>query len=95
MLNPSPITDEHFRRLHPIVIEGRDQILRLLDQLRRERRVLRRVINRRMDPENAVLKRLDGDLLVLKTMHFEPDDRAYGFLDFAPDSSRSVRRRMS
>src|SRR4030042_5363471 len=85
MLNSAPITDEHFRRLHPIVIDGRERILILLEQLRRERSVLRRAINRRMDAETAVLERIDDDVLVLKTEHFEPDDRAYVFLNFALD----------
>ena len=85
MLNAAPITDEHFRRLHPIVIDARERILTLLDQLRRERRVLRRAINRRMDPETAILERVDDDVLVLKTEHFEPDDRAYVFLNFELD----------
>ena len=85
MLNAAPITDDHFRRLHPIVIEARERILSLLDQLRRERRVLRRAINRRMDRETAILERVDHDALVLKTEHFEPDDRAYVFLNFELD----------
>ena len=85
MLNAAPITDEHFRRLHPIVIDARERILTLLDQLRRERRVLRRAIDRRMDPETAILERVDDDALVLKTEHFELDDRAYVFLNFELD----------
>jgi len=85
MVNSAPITDEHFRRLHPIVIDARERILILLEQLRRERCVLRRAINRRMDAETAILERIDNDVLVLKTEHFEPDDRAYVFLNFALD----------
>jgi ubiquinone/menaquinone biosynthesis C-methylase UbiE len=85
MLASAPITDEHFRRLHPIVIEAREQILVLLSQLHRERRVLRRAINRKMDPETAVLEHVDGDALVLRTEHFELDDRAYVFLNFELD----------
>ena len=85
MLNSAPITDEHFRRLHPIVIEAHVSIPSLLDQLRRERRVLRRAINRRMDPETAILERIDDDVLTLKTEHFEPDDRVYVFLNFELD----------
>jgi len=85
MLNSAAITDEHFRRLHPVVIEDRERILSLLDQLRRERCVLRRAINRRMDPESAILERIDDDVLTLKTEHFEPDDRAYIFLNFELD----------
>jgi len=85
MLDSTPITDEHFRRLHPIVIDGRERILILLNQLRRERRVLRRAINRRMEAETAILERVDDDVLVLKTERFELDDRAYVFLNFELD----------
>ncbi len=38
-----------------------------------------------MDPETAILERVDDDVLVLKTEHFEPDDRAYVFLNFELD----------
>lgn len=85
MLNSDPILESHFRRLHPRAIEDPTIIRSLFQRLERERIPLRRGMNRRIDPETALIDKVDDDVLVLRTRNFERDRRPFVFLNFAVD----------
>jgi ubiquinone/menaquinone biosynthesis C-methylase UbiE len=74
-----------FSRLHPHAIEAPASVRRVLVRLWREGVLLRRGVNRRIDPEIATLSGLDGRQIFLKTRNFEKDRRDQILLNFDLD----------
>ncbi len=79
------VTAQQFQRLHPKALEQRAQIRRLLERVSRESVTLHRGMNRRVDPETAVLEEVGEEFLVLRTRDFERDHRTQIYLNFELD----------
>lgn len=73
---------ETLERLHPSAIEGRLEVRALIEQLRREKVLLRRGLNRKITPETARVERVEDDHLALRTFDFEPQKRKQLWLNF-------------
>lgn len=86
-LTPPRVPDRPvpFDRLHPSRIDDPDQIRALLDRLRRERVVLCRGMNRKIDLESAWIEALDEREFHLRTCNFEMDSKTSIFFNFKLD----------
>jgi ubiquinone/menaquinone biosynthesis C-methylase UbiE len=72
-------------RLHPTAVTDSDTIEHILDKVQRDRVVMWRGMNRRIDRETATIAEATGDALVLQTRNFDPRERDAIFLNFALD----------
>ena len=87
-LQPKPIPERDFRRLHHAVIEDPARIRVLLDRLCVEDVVLRSGMNRRLVRETARIVRVSERDLLLHAKRFETRRRTQVFLNFELDGTR-------
>lgn len=75
----------NFDKLHPERIDSESRIRVLLERVCGESILLRRGLNKQIDPETAWIRDIGDSLLKLETRDFEPDSRPNIFLNFLVD----------
>jgi ubiquinone/menaquinone biosynthesis C-methylase UbiE/pimeloyl-ACP methyl ester carboxylesterase len=84
-LSSQQITAASFRELHPNTIEDPREIHAFLRRLQRERVPLRRGTNKKVDAETAVVERINGQSMQLRTQNFDRGGRDEIFLNLKLD----------
>ena len=84
-LSSQPIAAASFRELNPNTIEDPREIRAFLQRVMREGVPLRRGTNKRVDAETAVVERINGRSMQLRTHNFDRGGREEVFLNLQLD----------